>query len=367
MAIELSIIVPTLNEAPNLRPLVERLSAVAGENYEIIIVDDNSRDGTGDVVRDLSQQYPVKLVVREHPKDGLAGAVLQGFRAATGRVLVVIDADLQHPPEKVPELVHRLDSGSDFAIGSRYAAGGSTAERWGALRKINSRAATALARPFAGRVSDPMSGFFALRRETLDRAQRLTPLGYKIGLELMCKCRVQNVAEVPIHFGTRNAGHSKLTLREQFTYLEHLSRLYDFSFPRASPIAKFAVVTSLAWAIGAAGLVVLREMQVGPGWSVWLSYLGAIALTAIFHLRYVRTQREFLFTRHPWRDFVLSSICEWTACGVVTAWLTWRLDQPRTSEVFILGYCAAVVARYVLRKELLLDVRGLHAEPRVQR
>src|SRR5262249_17926892 len=147
-----------------------------------------------------------------------------------GTYLVVMDADLQHPPEKLPDLLAPLENrnGTDFVLGSRNVAGGSTGERWGTFRKINSEVATLLARPFAGRTRDPMSGFFAMRRETLDAAQRLTPLGYKIGLELMCKCRVQHVKEVPIHFAERTRGQSKLSLREQFRYLEHLSRLYDF-------------------------------------------------------------------------------------------------------------------------------------------
>jgi hypothetical protein len=107
------------------------------------------------------------------------------------------------------------------------------------------RVATLLARPFAGDTSDPMSGFFALKRLTFDRAQRLTPLGYKIGLELMCKCRVEKVREIPVDFGTRHAGVRKLSLKEQFRYLEHLSRLYDLTYPRLSPILKFAMVVGL--------------------------------------------------------------------------------------------------------------------------
>jgi dolichol-phosphate mannosyltransferase len=145
---------------------------------------------------------------------------------ARGEVFVVMDADLQHPPSKLPELIAPIASGeAEFSLGSRYMSGGSTAERWGIFRMLNSRIATLLARPFSGRVTDPMSGFFAIGRSTFERGQRLTPIGYKIALELIAKCRVASVKEIRIHFAERARGESKLTLREQVRYLEHLSRL----------------------------------------------------------------------------------------------------------------------------------------------
>ena len=186
--IEISVIVPALNEGPNLRPLVEQIDAAlrsAALSYEILIVDDNSADETPRIVPELADKFPVRLLVRSVPKDGLGGAVLHGLREARGKIFVVMDADLQHPPQKLPELIEPIERGeAQFVLGSRYVPGGSTGEKWGALRKLNSRLATLLARPFTGNVSDPMSGFFALKREIFERGQRLTPLGYKIGLEL---------------------------------------------------------------------------------------------------------------------------------------------------------------------------------------
>ena len=246
-----SVVVPAWNEAENLPLLVPRIdAALAGVAYEVVVVDDGSRDGTPAACAALAGRYPVTLIVRDAPEHGLSGAVLRGIAAARGRTIVVMDADLQHPPERLPALLSALDGGADFALGSRYVAGGSTDGHWSAFRKVNSWVATVLARPFAGPVRDPMSGFFALRRSTLDRAQRLTPLGYKIALELMCKCRVRRVVEVPIHFGLRTRGRSKLTLAQQFRYLEHLSRLYDFTFPRASPIGKFGVTVAAGFTVG---------------------------------------------------------------------------------------------------------------------
>jgi dolichol-phosphate mannosyltransferase len=359
--VEISVIVPALNEAANLPQLAERVdAALAGRSYELLIVDDRSTDGTPTVCADLANRYPLDLHVRESSDAGLSGAVMHGFARARGETLVVMDADLQHPPERIPALVAALDEdGVELAIGSRYTAGGSTASRWGLFRVINSRVATLLARPFAGRTRDPMSGFFALRRETLERAEQLTPLGYKIGLELLCKCRVKHVAEVPIHFAERAGGESKLSVKQQFKYLEHLSRLYDFFFPRGSPATKFAVVTAGAWLVGLGAYIAMLFAGLTPMFAAALSYPVAVLATTVFHVRNVRTQREFLPTRSPWRDFFVISLAEWAACALTALWLAARAREIHAFEVFILTHAAATVTRYVLRKELLQDIRGL--------
>src|SRR5689334_4000396 len=119
-----------------------------GRRYELIVVDDNSKDNTQAVCAELSKTYPLKLIVRQNPTAGLGGAVLAGIKEAGGKHLVVMDADLQHPPEKLPELLAPLEQNqADFALGSRYVPGGETEEHWGIARKINSYAATLLARP----------------------------------------------------------------------------------------------------------------------------------------------------------------------------------------------------------------------------
>src|SRR3954451_25177377 len=272
---DVSIVVPALNEAKNLPELARRIdAAMSGRRYELLIVDDGSRDGTVEVCAELSQKFPLTLIVRDPPEDGLSGAVLIGFAKARGQTLVMMDADLQHPPEKLPELIAVVESGqAEFALGSRNVPGGSTAENWGIGRMLNSWVATFLARPFAGRTLDPMSGFFALRRSTFERGDRLTPLGYKIGLELMCKCRVASVKEVPIHFDVRAAGESKLTIKQQFKYLEHLSRLYDFCYPRLSPIVKFLIATCLGWLVGLGAYELLLWQDFPPGAAIATSYL----------------------------------------------------------------------------------------------
>jgi dolichol-phosphate mannosyltransferase len=364
--LDVSVIVPALNEAENIPLLVPRIdAALAGKRYEILIVDDNSKDATPQVCAELANKYPVQLLVRTKPTNGLSGAVLHGAARARGQYLVVMDADLQHPPEKLPELLAPLVDGSaDFTIGSRYVAGGSTEAEWGLFRKVNSQVATLLARPFAGKVSDPMSGFFALRRSTYLSAQQLTPLGYKIALELMCKCRVKTVREIPIHFSLRAKGESKLSLKQQFRYLEHLSRLYDFKYPRLSPISKFFVNLLISWVVALAFYIPMREAGVGRVRAPVIAYVVAIAVTALLHVRYVRTQREFIVSRHPWLDFTIISLAELLACGLSAWWINIRVNNPCDWEMLVIPFGCATIVRYVMRKELMGDLRGLRREPR---
>lgn len=232
-----SVIVPTYCEGPNLTVLVSRVSNAfrqTGLFGEILIVDDNSPDDTAAVCAKLADQHPVRLIVRKNER-GLSSAVLHGFNNARGEILVVMDADLSHPPEAVPEMIKTLcQPNVDFVVGSRYVPGGQTDAAWGFFRWLNSKVATLLARPLTN-ISDPMAGFFAIRRDTYRAADRLDPIGYKIGLELLVKAQCKGVREIPIHFRDRLHGESKLNFREQVNYLRHLVRLMRYKFlPRRS-------------------------------------------------------------------------------------------------------------------------------------
>jgi len=224
---ELTVVVPTYNEAPNVAALLRRVDgALAGRvDYEVVVVDDNSPDGTADVVRSLQGEYPVRVIVRTNER-GLASAVIEGFRQARGEVVGAIDADLQHPPEKLPELLQKVREGADIVVASRYEPGGAI-EGWTPGRKIVSRGARLLAYVFAPssrRSRDPLSGFFLLRRSAIEGVD-LRPVGYKILLEILVRGNARNVASVPFSFADREAGQSKYGLREQVNYLRHLARL----------------------------------------------------------------------------------------------------------------------------------------------
>ncbi len=363
---KISLIIPTINEAENLPPLFQRIAAaLAGRDWEAIIVDDASSDDTPAVCANLSKDFPLRLLSRQYPTNGLSGAVLHGMAEAKGEYLVVMDADLQHPPERIGALLEPLEQkAADFAVGSRYVEGGSMEERFGLLRRMLSRFATFLASPFAGPVRDPMSGFFALRRETYLGAKRLTPIGYKIGLELMCKCEVKAVREVPIHFGARTRGQSKLSVKEQYRYLAHLSRLYDYHFPRASPIAKFLIVLAFSWIWAAPLYLILSKAGFHTFQAAVAAYPLAALITSLFHYRYTRTQKAFLTTNTPWRDFFFVSLFEWCACALGALWTAARVQHASSIDVFVISFGAAAAARYLLRKELLLDVRGIRREIR---
>jgi glycosyltransferase involved in cell wall biosynthesis len=229
-ACAVTVVVPTYCEGTNLPLLVPRIAAAleqAGLAGEIVVVDDDSPDDTQPAGAELARMYPLRLFVRTGVR-GLSSAVVHGMRQARDDVIVVMDADLSHPPEAIGTLVDAVRSGDvDFAIGSRYVAGGSTGAEWGWVRWVNSRIATLLARPLIS-VRDPLAGFFAVRRSTFLAAGPLDPVGFKIGLEVMVKCGCRRIKEIPIAFHDRAHGHSKLTLRERLDYLRHLARLYKY-------------------------------------------------------------------------------------------------------------------------------------------
>jgi len=249
-----SIIVPTFREVENLALLIARIASAmtaTGETaYEVVVVDDNSQDGTEEAVAAAAAEgHPVRLITRTQER-GLSSAVVRGFTEARGDILVCMDADLSHPPEALPRLISALrpNPSVDFVIGSRYVPGAGTDQSWGLFRWLNSKVATLLARPFTS-AKDPMAGFFALPRSVFARADHLNPIGYKIGLELIVKCGCRDVREIPIYFADRQFGESKLSLKEQFRYIRHLKRLADYKYGGFSRLAQFCLVGSTGTAV----------------------------------------------------------------------------------------------------------------------
>ncbi|MEU2583354.1 glycosyltransferase family 2 protein [Streptomyces avermitilis] len=248
-----TIVVPTFNESANIRELLHQIteSVPARLPCEVVFVDD-STDDTPDVIFQAAQDcpFPVTVLHRDEPEGGLGGAVVEGIKAAGSDWIVVMDGDLQHPPSLVPELVgtgERANAG--LVVASRYIKGGSRAGLAGGYRIAVSRGATWLTKSLFPRrlrgISDPMSGFFAIRRSVVT-AEILQPLGYKILLELAVRSRPREVTEVPFVFQDRFAGESKSTAQEGFRFLRHLVGLRT-----ASPIARM-IVFGL---IGATGFV----------------------------------------------------------------------------------------------------------------
>jgi dolichol-phosphate mannosyltransferase len=215
---------------------VPRLAAaLAGHKWELIIVDDGSPDGTADLAESYAPAHPVR-VVRRPGKAGLASAVLAGFGEARGDVLLVMDADLSHPPEAVPSLVTAVDAGADLAVGSRYVKGGGTKD-WPLKRRIVSRAACLMGNVLVP-VRDCTSGFFAIRRTAIEGV-KLNPIGFKIGFEVMARAKYSKVVEVPYVFRDRELGKSKFGRREILQYLVQLGQVArDRVLPKSDPSVK---------------------------------------------------------------------------------------------------------------------------------
>ena len=205
-----SIIVPTRNEAENVAVLVAHIVASAVPFHEILFIDDDSTDGTRDVIRSLSGNHPVRLIEQGHTEPGLASAIMSGAKAAEGELLVVMDADLSHPPERINDLLAPLLAGTaDMVIGSRYITGGST-PGWPFWRRMLSRAGAALAYPLT-RVHDSLSGFFAIAHS---RLLEVAPpaLGFKIAFETIVRAGPTfRVREIPVEFRDRARGQSKMS------------------------------------------------------------------------------------------------------------------------------------------------------------
>ena len=238
MGDKLGLVIPTLNEEANIGTLLGRVrSNLDGLqiDYELIVVDDDSTDGTGAVVREYSRSEPrIRLLVRQGCR-GLAGAVLHGWDHTDANLLGVIDADLQHPPELLSELVASVQEGHDMAIASRYTDGNGVAG-WNPLRRAISQLGTWITVPLQKpgiRVRDPLSGFFVLRRSCMDGV-RLQPEGFKLLLDILVRGSIQSVAEIPYHFGLRQGGKSKASLRVGFDYLQLLGRLSRSAFSRSA-------------------------------------------------------------------------------------------------------------------------------------
>jgi dolichol-phosphate mannosyltransferase len=226
----ISIVIPTLNEAGVISETLRRAAAALGttsEDFEIVVVDDCSMDGTAGLAECLAKELPVRVLMRPG-RLGLATAVLDGWALASGDVLGVMDADLQHPPETLGPLVQAIrQQGADLAIGSRYVPGGGTSD-WTWARRLVSRTATHMAATvlplMLATVGDPMSGIFLVRASALKDVD-LNPLGYKILLEVLAKAHYRKVVEVPYVFEERERGHSKLGKRQYWEFLLHLARL----------------------------------------------------------------------------------------------------------------------------------------------
>lgn len=225
---QLSVVIPTYNEKDNLLPLIAQIEAALGsktDDYELLFIDDSTDETPALLSRISNEDAHVRFIHREE-KSGLASAVVCGFDNAKGDAIAVMDADLQHPPKLLPQMLAIIDEGADIILPSRYIGGGES-EGLSPIRTLASKSAKYAAKvflPSMRHISDPMSGFFMFRRQVLDGVQ-LNPIGWKILMEVLAMGHYQRVVEIPYGFEKRNAGESKLSLRVTMEYFLHILSL----------------------------------------------------------------------------------------------------------------------------------------------
>ena len=295
-ALELTVVVPTLNEAGNVEALLEKLGvALAGIEWEAIFVDDGSTDGTPELLTRIAQSDRRVRLIRRIGRRGLSSAVVEGALASTAPAIAVIDADLQHDERILPDLYRAIGAqGHELAIGTRYAGDGSTGE-WDDKRLKISRFATALASPIMKtRLSDPMSGFFAVRRDVLlAAAPKLSSVGYKILLDLVASSpHPLKVAEVGYKFGTRRSGESKL---DEMVALEYIELLLDKTIGRLVPVklVQFGAIGMLGVGVHLALLsLALNALGAAFATAQATAVLGAMTFNFALNNRFTYRDRQ---------------------------------------------------------------------------
>ena len=236
---KVTIIIPTYNEKENIKPIVKELSHyLQDQDFETVIVDDNSPDGTGEIAEELKKELPVQVIHRP-TKLGLSSAVVAGLKIGRGEIVGVMDADGSHPPNIVPKLIKAVKEGANIAVASRYIPGGDV-ENWPLRRKIVSNIAVILARPLT-KLKDPVSGYFFFKKNIITADISLKPRGYKILLEIIVKTNTNKFREVPYKFVNRRKGESKINSSIIYDYICQLSQLYFLKLRR---FIKFCVVGS---------------------------------------------------------------------------------------------------------------------------
>lgn len=277
--LDLSLVLPTYNEGTNIVSVLEQLTArldtIPGLTYEIIVVDDDSPDRTWEIAERLAETRPQVRVLRRQTERGLSTAVIRGWQIARGKVLGVMDADLQHPPEVTEQLWKEMSRGAELAIASRHVEGGGVSD-WSLARRIISRCAQliglAILPEVTARVSDPMSGYFMISRSSI-AGRHLNPLGYKILIEVLGRGKVGWISEVPYTFRERVEGSSKVTNKIYIEYFQHLLRIRMYLL-KSSSFFRFCVVGLSGVVIDMSLLFLLSDPRM-LGWGLTRSKIIA--------------------------------------------------------------------------------------------
>ena len=367
MGAAVTVIVPTFNERDNVAELVARTAAaLEGRQAEILFVDDSSDDTAAQVERVAAEApIPVRVIHRAENTGGLGGAVVVGLKAAAADLCVVMDGDLQHPPELLPALLDRYDEGgADVVAASRYIGGGDTSGLGTALRFGVSRAATWLTRAMfpirLSRSTDPMTGFFLVDRARLD-LDGLKPQGFKILLEILARNDLR-IAEVPMEFAERRHGTSKASIRQGATFIAHLARL---RFGKMSLFALIGVIGAVAnlgimWALTAAGVPYVWAAIIGAE----VTIIGNFLLQERFVFADMRTDARALGVRFA-SSFAFNNVEAALRIPVMALMVeTWHISSVLATALSLI---VAFFARFLFHSLVVYAPqrrrRGESAEP----
>ena len=316
--LELAVVLPTLNERANVAPMVERLEEALGPSgWEAVFVDDNSRDGTADLIREIAKTDSRVRVIQRIGRRGLASAAIEGMCATAAPFVAVMDADHQHDPRLLLDMLEAVKSGEyDLAYASRFAAGGSAEGLSSKGREKGSRIANSLARKLTGtQLSDAMSGFFLLRTEQLrSQADRLSGIGFKIMLDILATAHPPlRVKELPLKFAERASGESKL---DHGVVLDFLAGLYERWLGRFVPtrFALFGTVGALGVIVHMAVLTPLYKL-LGVPFTLAQTTAAIVAMTFNFWLNNLLTYRDQKLTGLSAFCFGWAKFCMTCAIG----------------------------------------------------
>ncbi|MDH3313481.1 MAG: glycosyltransferase family 2 protein [Nitrosopumilus sp.] len=298
---QISIIIPTYNESENIIKILRSIGEILPKNVptQAIVVDDNSPDGTGRLVEDYLKNvkkiadYTIEIIHRK-AKDGLGSAILNGIQQAKGDTIVVMDSDFSHPPQIIPKLIESIKKYQyDIVVASRYIKGGKI-QGWSLKRKIMSKFATLIAKKGLGiNTKDPMSGFFAFKRNII-KGLNIDAIGYKILLEILVKTRDVNIKEIPYTFQDRELGSSKLTMKTIFDYYRSVWKLYRYGKPyekqekRSS--VKFLYKAGRFYTVGASGFIVnymISLLFAGGISDLWYLHANVIGIAASISTNFI--------------------------------------------------------------------------------
>ena len=340
---KLTVVIPTFNEAENIKILVERLvdelESKGIQDFEILVVDDNSPDGTCSIVKQVSSRdQRIKCILRVDEK-GLASAVVEGFRHAKGSYVVVMDADLQHPPEIVPKLVRVLEEkGADIAVASRYIKGGGVAG-WSRLRLLMSRLGTIGVKLLVDetcKTTDPLAGFFAVRKDKLN-IEKLRPRGFKILIEILVQHPDLRVIDVPYVFQRRYSGESKLGADVILDFLKQAWKSYpSFRINVSGLLGLFIYIITTLY-LTRIGASVLRSLYAGS----MLGFIGSLIASII--LIYRRREKNKL-ARH-----IVSRLLSAILSPIISFVLYIYLGVPLILSIFLSTFLIFITRRIIER------------------